>query len=197
LLNEREGHEFMFHYAGTVVDHTNPNDENFRAGGYALGISYDFHLARLSRDLKSWSVQFLYEMGANHYDMGQTNEPATEAMYGAILNYYFINNPLSVNRFIFEIGAGMKLGQATIGDNRLSREYSYQVMTLPTLQLLSKYRFHVGDLTEDKVKAGMAVHAGIVIDQKKLSNIDNTTDAIKGVVRVNDVKFQVGMGIYF
>jgi hypothetical protein len=104
---------------------------------------------------------------------------------------------LSVKKFIFEFGCGIKAGQALMADMRLSREYPYQILTLPTLQILTKYRFQYGDLDEERVKVASAFHAGIVFDKKKLSIVDNPIDPINGVVTVNDVKFQIGMGFYF
>ena len=197
VLNEREGHEFLLHYAGQLNDHTTSDDPSSRAPGYVFGISYDLHLARASQNLKMWSLQFLFETGANHYDIGGINVQSKERMYGGILNFYFLNNPLSVNRFIGSIGVGVKTGSADLSDDRLSRGYSYTIATLPTVQLLTKYRFHVGDLTEDTVNMGTALHAGLIYEQKKLSIIDNPLDLVNSVISVNEIKLQIGIGFYF
>jgi hypothetical protein len=197
LLNEKEGHEFIFHYSGSLIDHTTPDDPNYRAAGYLLGLSYDYHLARITPDLKNWSAQISIELGANNYDMGGLNISSKETIYGAMLNYYFYNNPLSINRFIFQLGMGIKAGSALFVDSRLLRNYSYQVSTLPTAQLVGKYRFQVGDLNEETVKMGSAINFGISFDQKRLKIIDNPIDSINSDVTVNEIKLLIGLGLYF
>lgn len=197
VLNEREGHEVLVHYTGSMIDHTTSADPNYRALGYNLGLSYDLHMARATPNLKNWSIQFTFEMGSNHYDLGGINGTSNEMMYGMIANYYFINNPLSLNKFIFEMGLGVKSGRSKMNGATLSQEYTYQMMSVPTIQLLSKYRFQVGDLNEDSVKMGSAFHAGIIYEQKKLSMLDIPSETILGTINVNDIKFQIGMGFYF
>lgn len=197
VLNELEGHELLVHYNGSMINHTSSADPNYRALGYNFGISYDLHMARASAALKNWSIQFTGEIGSNHYNLGGMNGRSSELMFGMIANYYFINNPLSLNKFIFEMGLGVKSGSAKIDGATLSQQYSYQMMSVPTLQLLSKYRFHIGDLNEDSVKMGTAFHAGLIYEQKKLSMLDIPSETINGTINVNDIKFQIGMGFYF
>lgn len=197
ILNEREGHEVLIHYTGNMINHTTASDPNYRALGYNLGLSYDLHMARATDNLKNWSLQFTFEVGSNHYDLGGMNGTSSEVMYGAIANYYFINNPLSLNKFIFEMGAGVKSGRSKMNGNTLSQQYTYQMLSVPTLQLLCKYRFHIGDLNEDTIKVGTAFHAGLVYEQKQLSMLDIPLEEVSGTINVNDIKFQIGMGFYF
>lgn len=197
VLNEREGHEVMVHYDGSLTDHTTALDQNARSMGYSLGLSYDIHLARSSPTLKNWSLQLSLEWGASHYDLGVLNGTSQEVLYGGMLNYYLLNNPLSLNTFIYELGVGLKAGQSHMSGSGLSKVYTYQMVSVPTLQLLTKYRFHIGDLTEDSVNIGSALHAGIIFERKKLSINDIATENINGILYANDVKFQIGMGFYF
>lgn len=196
-LNELEGNEVLLHYSGSTSDHTSGSDPNYRNLGYNLGIGYDLHLSRTSKDLKQWSLQFLLEKGVSDYDIGGQNARGEEGYYGGYLNYYFINNPLTLNSFIVLGGIGIKAGSVNMSNEDLSREYSYQVLTLPSMQVMTKYRFRSGDLTEDTANVGASLNAGIVIDRKRLSVVDNLSDNINGKISLTDIRYLLGMSIYF
>lgn len=196
-LNELEGNEIMFHYSGSAINHTTGSDQNYQNLGYSLGLGYDLHLARTSPDLKQWSLQFLLEKGVSDYDIGGQNARGEEGYYGAYVNYYFINSPLTLNSFIFLGGLGIKAGSVTMSNATLSKEYSYQVLTLPSFQVMTKYRFRSGDLTEDTANVGASLNAGVMVDMKRMSVIDNLADNINGKISLTDVRYLVGMSVYF
>jgi hypothetical protein len=196
-LNELEGHEIMFHFSNALNAHGNATDPNYHGRGYNLGIAYDLHLARTSEELRNWSLQFMYERGVTEYDTGVYNARSEETTYGAYINYYFFNNPVTINSFIWLAGLGIKNGSASVFSPDLSQEYSYQLLTLPALQLMTKYRFRSGDLTEDNVNMGASLNFGVNIDLKKLSVIDRPVDNINSNISVSDLKYTVGMSVYF
>jgi hypothetical protein len=197
VMNELDGNEVMFHYSGSMIDHTSSVDQNYRSLGYTLGLGYDLHLSRTSKDLKNWSLQFVLERGVSDYDIGGLNARGQEGYYGAYLNYYFINNPLTLNSFIFLGGIGLKAGSIDMSATNLSKKYTYQVLALPALQILSKYRFRTGDLAEDTVNVGASINAGVSLDLKRLSVIETLDDNINGKISINDIKYLIGMSIYF
>ncbi|MBC7538346.1 MAG: hypothetical protein H7281_05970, partial [Bacteriovorax sp.] len=197
VLNELDGNEVMIHYSGSMADHSTSLDQNYRNLGYTLGLGYDLHLSRTSKDLKNWSLQFVLEKGVADYDVGGLNARGQEGYYGAYLNYYFINNPLTLNSFIFLGGIGLKAGSIEMQARDLSKKYTYQVLALPALQLLTKYRFRSGDLTEDSVNVGASLNAGINLDMKRLSVVDSLDDKINGKISINDIKYLLGMSFYF
>ncbi len=196
-LNELDGNEILFHYSGSVLDHTSGIDQNYRNLGYTLGLGYDLHLSRTSKDLKQWSLQFLLEKGVADYDIGGQNARGQEGSYGLYLNYYFNNNPLTLNSFIILGGFGIKAGSMTVSNTTLSKQYSYQTLAMPAFQLMTKYRFRSGDLTEDTVNVGASFNAGVMYDRKSLTVIDTLADNINGKISVNDIKYLVGLGFYF
>lgn len=196
-LNELDGHEILIHYSSAMASHSNSTDPNNQGRGYNLGISYDLHLSRTSANLKNWSLQFMFEKGLVDYDTGVYNARSEETSYGAYLNYYFINNPLTLNSFIWLAGVGVKNGSASVSAMELSKGYSYQVLTLPALQLMTKYRFRTGDLTEDTVNVGASLNFGINLDIKNLSVIDQVDDDINSKFSVNDLKYTIGMSVFF
>lgn len=196
-LNELEGHEIILHFSNALNSHGNDIDPNYRGRGYNIGIAYDLHMARVSDDLKKWSLQFSLERGVTEYDTGIFNARSEETTYGAYANYYFVNNPLTLNSFIWLAGVGLKNGSASVYSPDLSKEYSYQVLNLPAFQVMTKYRFRSGDLTEDNVNIGASWNFGVNIDMKKLSVIDRLDDNINSNISVVDLKYTVGMSIFF
>lgn len=197
VLNELDGNEITFHYSGSMRDHTSDVDENYRALGYSLGFGYDLHLSRSSMNLKNWSLQFVVEIGVADYDVGGQNARGQEGFYGAYLNYYLINNPLTLNSFIWLAGVGLKVGSVEMQSGSFSKDYSYQALALPAMQLMTKYRFRTGDLTEDTVNVGASLNAGVMLDSKRLSILDPLEDNINGKISVNDLKYVLGMSVYF
>lgn len=196
-LNELDGHEIVVHYSNALTSHGNTTDPNYQGRGYNLGISYDLHLSRTSSNLKNWSLQFMFEKGVTEYDTGTYNARSEETAYGAYVNYYFINNPLTLNSFIYLAGIGVKNGSATVFSPDLSKEYSYQALTLPALQVMTKYRFRTGDLNEDNVNIGASLNFGINLDIKNLSVIDRLDDDINSKISVADLKYTLGMSVFF
>jgi hypothetical protein len=185
------------HFSNQVSSHGNANDPNYQGRGYNLGISYDLHLARTSENLRQWSLQFVFEKGITDYDTKVFNARSEETYYGAYLNYYFVNTPITLNSFIWLAGLGLKNGSASIVSPDLSKEYSYQVLTIPALQLMTKYRFRSGDLNEDNVNIGTSLNFGINMDMKRLSVIDRVEDDINSNISVTDLKYTVGLSVYF
>ena len=196
-FNELDGNEILFHYSGSLLDHTTSSDQNYRNLGYSLGLAYDLHLSRTAKNLKDWSLQFQLEKGVSDYDIGGQNARGEEGSYGAYVNYYFINNPLTLNSFIFLGGLGIKAGSVSMSNSTLSKDYSYQVLVMPALQMMTKYRFRSGDLTEDTANIGASFNAGVTLDMKRLSVIDSLSDDINGKISMTDIKYIIGMGFYF
>lgn len=196
-LNELDGHEIIIYYSGAVLSHTTQQDQNYQNLGYNLGISYDLHLSRTSAKIKDWSIQFCYEKGVGDYDIGGVNGRMEEGHFGGYLNYYFHNNPLTLNSLIVLGGLGIKSGSASVSALGLTKDYTYQILTLPSIQLLSKYRFRSGDTKEDSLNVGASINAGIVWDFKRLSIIDSVEDNINGKLFYSDIKYQIGMSVFF
>jgi hypothetical protein len=197
VFNELDGNELLFHYSGSLNDHSTSTDQNYRNLGFSLGLGYDLHLSRTSQDLKNWSLQFILEKGVSDFDIGGVNGRGQEGAYGMYVNYYFINNPLTLNSFIVLAGLGIKAGSISMSSPELHKEYTYQVLTLPALQLMTKYRFRVGDLAENTVNVGAAFNAGLTLDVKRLSVVEGLEDNINGKISMNDIKYLVGMSFYF
>jgi hypothetical protein len=196
-ISELDGHELMFHYSNGMSTHGSAEDPNYQGRGYNFGLGYDLHLSRVSANWKKWSVQFILEKEQALYNTGAHNASSKEVAYGAYVNYYFFNNPTTLNSFIYLAGLGFKSASATIASAQLSKEYSYQVLTMPALQLMGKYRFRTGELTSETMNVGVSVNFGINVDIKNLSTNDELSDNINGKISVTDLKYTLGMSLYF
>ena len=195
--SELDGHEIMLHYSNGMTTHGNPDDPNYQGRGYNFGLAYDLHLSKISPNLKNWSVQFLIEKEEAQYSTGYFNAKSDEFSYGAFVNYYFVNNPLTIDSLIFLAGLGVKSGTATVTNSEFTKDYSYQVLSTPALQLMGKYRFRTGDLSEDTVNVGASVNIGLNVDVKNLSTNEELEDEIDGKFSVVDLKYTIGMSLFF
>jgi hypothetical protein len=198
-LNELDGHEIIFHYAGNLRSQSKSSDNSYRALGYSFTLGYDLHLSRLSPNIKNWSIEFMIEQGIADYDIGSLNGRMSESYFGGYINYYFYNNPLTLNSLIVMGGVGIKSGTAGVSATGLTKEYSYQVLTNPALQLMTKYRFKAGDGTEETVNVGASINAGLALESKTMSVLEsvNTEDNIYSSKTYDDFKYIIGLSIFF
>jgi hypothetical protein len=91
----------------------------------------------------------------------------------------------------------MKAGTALVASPDISKEYTYQLITIPALQLMTKYRFRAGDLNEDTANIGASLNFSIKLENKIFSTIDRIEDEINSKFSVFDLKYSVGMSVYF
>ena len=83
---------------------------------------YEYHLMRSSPALLRYSILVYLENGIGHYDLGNNiNGRFTEGSYGAIFNWYFYNNPASLNEYTWYLGAGYRRGSASVTSSLLSK----------------------------------------------------------------------------
>jgi len=199
VLNENDGHELIFQYGGYLSSHVLSQDVDpaYQNLGYHINVGYDLHLSRTAFELKYWSVQLLAEWSSNFYDAGGFNVKSQEGVYGAYLNYYLLNSPITLKQFIVYFGAGMKFGRSTLHADTLSKRYTYQVVSYPSVQLLTKYRFTFKDANPNNFHMGYGLHAGLTFDVKRLSLQDEATDSIQKVIGVKDLKYVLGLNIYY
>lgn len=199
FINELEAHEIVLSYAGSVNTHvaTAEIDPSYQNRGYQLNLGYDLHFSKINKDYKNWSMQFVIERGVNYYDINNINGRSEEGQYGAYLNYYFLNNPLTLHKFIGQIGLGVKFGMSSMTSDLITKTYDYQILTLPSIQLMTKYRFRAGDLNEDTANVGMSLNGGVVFESKSLKIVNNPSDNITSSISVNDIRYLFGVSFYF
>lgn len=197
VINELDGNEILIYFSNGMSSHTSQSDESYQALGYDFSFSYDLHLSRTAAKLKDISLEFIFDNGVTNYDIGGQNAKSKESRYGIYLNYYFLNNPLTLYNFIGEFGVGIKAGSANIESQNISKSYTYQIFSFPSFKLMTKYRFRTGDLKENTVNVGASINAGLILENKKLTVIDKVEDSINGRIRVEDMKYFLGMSVFF
>jgi hypothetical protein len=198
-IYELDGNEIQLTYFGNTNSHSyNPNNESmYQLKGYQIGFGYDYHFSRLSPDLKDWSLTFTIERGVNYYDINKANGRSEEGTYGLLFNYYFYNNPLTVSHFIWNIGMGLKVGTAQLTSDIGTQVYKYQILTLPSIQLMTKYRFRAGDLDEEHANVGASLNAGAVYETKSLRMLNVPSNNIYTTLDARDIKYFFGVSLFF
>jgi hypothetical protein len=196
---ELDGNEIQISYFGNTNSHSyNPNNESmYQLKGYQVGFGYDYHFSRISPDLKDWSLTLTIERGVNYYDINKANGRSEEGTYGLLFNYYFYNNPLTVSHFIWNVGMGLKVGTAQLTSDIGTQVYKYQILTLPSIQLMTKYRFRAGDLDEEHANVGASLNAGAVYETKSLRMLDVPSNNIYTTLDARDIKYFFGVSLFF
>ena len=198
-LNELEGHEIWLRYFGGLNRSTNDVDNNYQRLNASLAVGYNLHFSRINDSLKNWSMDFYLENAVNHYAINDKfNAEAKDLFTGANLNYYFLNNPLTLNKFIGYFGVGMKLGQGNAATVDINRTYSYQILGLPTFNGGIKYRFRTGDLTRDTANVGAAAAFGVTYERLNYSSAEQLeNNEIYPKFTTNNLKYFMGLHFYF
>lgn len=198
-LSELEGHEMWLRFYGGANRNTVEVDPNFQRFNYAMAVGYNLHFSRINPDYVNWSMDFYGESSVSHFALSdETNAESKELFAGTSLNYYFLNNPLTLNKFIGHVGVGMKLGQGEAIAADLNRTISYQLVTLPTLSGGIKYRFRAGDLTRDTANIGAALAFGAMYERVNYSagEVLDVSEAY-GKFSVNSMKYYFGLHLYY
>jgi len=198
-LSELEGHEMWLRFYGGANRNTVDADPNFQRFNYAMAVGYNLHFSRINPEYVNWSMDFYGESSVSHFALNDnTNAESKELFAGTSLNYYFLNNPLTLNKFIGHVGLGMKLGQGEAIAADLNRTISYQLVTMPTLSGGIKYRFRAGDLTRDTANIGAALAFGAMYERVNYSAGEVLeASEIYGKFAVNTMKYYFGLHLYY
>jgi len=199
-LYEKSSNEVVIGYTSQITGAANSEDPNHQSKNYSLMAGFEYHLMRSSPSLKSYSILLFLENGIGHYDLGNgINGRFSEGSFGAILNWYFFNNPNSLNQYIWNLGVGYRRGNAKVTSSFLSKEYDFQMVGLPSFHLGVKYRFRSGDALDDDIPIGMGVFGKISSELLNLTSVSTVEadDGINGSITHNDVKFVIGLSVYF
>lgn len=195
-LNEQDGNEVIFHFTNGLMNHATEDDPNYHSPSYSFGVSYDYHFSRVDEKYKKWTFQVIFEKALSNFDAGGTNVKSDETIYGAYVNYYLWNNPLTLYNLSWLVGAGIKNGSALASAESLEDNYKYQVLS-PSLQTMVKYRFRAGKYSEETVNVGMSFNVGAMLDMRTLSVQNELNDNIDSKISYVDLKYIVGLSIFF
>lgn len=196
-LADRPGHELIIRYSTGLQSFTTEDDPGNRGTDYALGLSYEWHLKSTLMSLKNWTLELGLERGISHYDIGGVNGRIVEGSLKGSVNYYLWNEPSSIRKYMPYIGIGMKRGNGDLESFSFDKVYRYQVISLPTALMGLKYRFQSGDAKDDMLDYGLGINFQLLYESLRYNAQDVLEDDIDSVISVNQLKFTIGMNIYF
>jgi len=199
-LDEIQGHEILFRFASSLSRFGSEADPNFQGSGYSIAIGYEYQLARFFRWARSVTLDAELQRSIGFYEMApEINGRFSEGSFGLGMNYYFYNEPFSLNIPAFYIGLAFKRGNADGGSDLLEQQstYRYQSVTAPAIHLGAKYRFRAGDGYSDDVKLGFGVNFLLAIENKRFTTVDAPLESVESSFVVQDNKFSVGMSLFF
>lgn len=196
-LSEYNSNEVTFFYSTAMREHYTTNDDNFQGSNYSLGVGYEYHLRRTDPDLDKHTLDLALMRTISFYDIGgEKNGRFTEGIVKAGYNYYFVNNPATIYKWIFFGGAGLMRGNALMQGIGLVKDYSYSLIGFP-MHLGFKYRFKSGDELDQISGIGWGLNMKFSYEWLKLTNVDLIEDDINGSISIVDLRFTVGLSAYF
>lgn len=196
-LNNAPNNEFLFRYVMGMSQKANTADASNQGTAQAIDTSYEFHLLRTTDALRDWTVEGGFTWGYNFYDTDVYNARATEQTVHGAINYYFYNGPSTLNSYLWHVGLGMRFGMATLSSEKFDEDYGYQLSSTYA-QLGVKYRFSGGDYDLDMFRVGLGLNALLLMERTTLSSNQPISQYdVNGNIVTNDMKFSVGMSVFF
>jgi len=197
VLEDKPGHELILRYSSALQSNTTDEDPSNRGTDYALGLAYEWHLKGTYKGLNFWTLEFGLERGISHYDVGGVNARIVEGSLKGVVNYYLWNEPSSIRKYMPYIGMGIKRGNGDLESFAFDNVYRYQLLSIPTAHVGMKYRFKSGDAKDESLNYGVGLNFQLLYESLRYNAQDTLEDDIASVIEVNQLKFSVGMNIYF
>lgn len=197
VLGHKLSHEIDLSVATALVNQSTDEDQNHQNSGYSLSLSYEYHLARTSVSLSAWAFELGLERGVSNVNIGGVNGRFVFGNFYGGVNWYPFAPPTALNKLIFYTGAAMKRGNASVTSVELSRDYSYQQVTLPALWAGLKYRFDSPNDYDVDSPVGIGMNVRLASELTQWSIVENPEDNIESTRSVNDIKLNIAMSVYF
>ena len=195
-LKTKPAHEILIRLNYGLTANTSSDDPNNQAPGSTANIAYEWHLMKTSPNLINWTIDLGFEYGQGRYDLGGTNVRTSESGFRLGFNYYFVNHPSTVKRYVWYTGTSFKYSSATVTAQSLSKEYDYTLMGFPSAYLGVKYRWRTGDERSHFYNLGFGWVAQLTYENYLLSTNNELSDNISGSNQFSDLKFSVGLSIF-
>ena len=196
-LNNAPNNEVIMRYVMGMNQKTSSDDSSNQGTAQALDTAYEFHMLRMTDSLRDWTLEGGFTWGYNFYNTQVYNARATEQTLHGGVNYYFYNGPSMINSFLWHVGLGMRFGTSVMSSEMFLNDYTYQLSS-SYAQLGVKYRFSGGDYDLDVFKMGIGLNALISLEQSKLSSNQPISQYdVNGEIQATDMKFMVGMSVFF
>jgi hypothetical protein len=198
LLALKSGNEVSFFMTSNMTSNYTTEDPNHQNNGLSLGLIYDFHLVRTSRDFKAWSIDIMAEQGLYSVDLGGgINGRFSYGSFATHLNYYFWNFPHTLNKFAWFAGVGVKRGNGTISSVNLSKEYDYQVLSMPHMHLGVKYRIPAARKYELNSNLGFGFGVRMEYESLRISSLSSVDENIEANRNITNTRINFTLSVYF
>ena len=141
-LYEWEGNEVTAIYGTRIIK----NNNKTLVSDLELALGYELHLASVvdfATFAKNLSVELSMAFGTSHLPVKEENILSNEHSFRGFLHWYFHNNPLVIQDYLFYGGIGFLRGESKVDhdDNGSINNSKYQVTSFPVWRLGFKYRF--------------------------------------------------------
>ena len=143
-LYELHGHEFFLRYASGTKTYAGNADPYFQGINSSYTFGYEYPLGWTSKKLRSFSLEGHYEGGTNFIDLSSQNAKTTYSSMGGNLNYYLLNKPYSIGKYMFFLGIGFERGKGEMETQRLKENFGCNLVAT-TYNAGIKYRFQGKD----------------------------------------------------
>ena len=190
--------EFIFRYVTGLVKHGANVQETEQKKGkyYSFGIEYQ--LIRLNERYRRWTAELFYENGTNTYQIrDEVNVSSSEGHYKIGLNWYFYNYPSTIHRLLIHLGTRIGYGSANMSSSIPAESYKGTVLTFPTAHIGIKYRIKAGDEVDSESGIGLGLNALLQYEQLRFTSSGGKNSDTNGTFAVNDLKFSMGIGMFF
>lgn len=197
-LDEKQGSELILRMGLGLEDNFSFGDINYQGRGYSFGLAYEYHLGRSLVMLERLTLELFLRQAIHYFVLGDSiNGRFDEGSFGGAINYYFYGKPQSLDAYVYYLGVGMRRGNAAVTSERISKDYEYQLVSMPEYRLGMKYRFRSGDYHSHFVKIGMGVNLMLSIEAVRYSPTTILEDNLYGSVIEYDTKAYFGINMYF
>jgi len=194
------GNELFFRMGRGMNAHSTTEDPQNQGTGSAYSFGYEYQFSKIFDQLKSWTADVSIASQKNFYslsDSAAVNGKSSEIIYRLYLNWYLINEPTGLNKFMAYLGVGVGLGTAKINSASFIQEYKYSIQMPISYQFGIKYRFKLRGIDNERAKVGFSLNSLLTYESKSLSSDEDLPDNIDGNKQVNDIKLSLGVGLYF
>jgi len=196
-LNELNSSEIRLYYINGLSSHVTAADPLNQNLNFAVGLSYEYHLASIKQYLSKFSLEVGLLQESTNFDISGINGKFSEGNFSMYLNWFFSSAPSTIDTFIPFLSLGFKRGSSVVSSSKLTKSYRYQVTGLPSWKLGFKYRFKAGDTREELLKFGMGFNTFVESTKKYFTVIDQLNDSIFSTMNYNEIRIGMGFSVYF
>lgn len=191
--DQQKSHEILISYSSAFNKSATNTDEGSAGYNSSYSLSYEYYLMKTWERLRSLSLEIGAGQGTYYYAAGSANSKMENLHFKAYVNWYFLNSPASVSRYMGYVGTGFKRGVASVSPSTSQSSYDYDVLSIPGFQAGIKYRF--SQKPSDPV--GLGFHFSILHEVLNFSSTGTIEEGMLSSFSFSDTQFGLGMNIYF